>query len=210
MDKLELVSVLEVAVFGLAIAQMLTILLTIRRDRDVKELGELVEEQRLRLAELRAWLAGRSSLQSRRTASEIKPDIEPAVNAGASESTMRLQGPQLAEDDLARAAKSLEWQREVTARLKSGITTQQITGSAENGFKWFKDDPNEPREIAEARRAVNGKTYQPVDQSLPEGSAAQPHTHVELERTLKAIRSLKEDTNKSATNPNQKPEADLK
>ena len=45
MDNLELVSILEVAVFGLAIAQMLLIILTVRRERDIKELRDLVEER---------------------------------------------------------------------------------------------------------------------------------------------------------------------
>ena len=69
MNDLELINVLEVAVFGLALAQILTIILTFRRERDVEDLRELVEGQRLRLAELRAWLAGRSASQSRRIAS---------------------------------------------------------------------------------------------------------------------------------------------
>jgi len=60
MDNLELVSVLEVAVFGLAITQMLLIRLTVRRERDVRDLRDLVEEQRVRLTasvaiSLRLW-----------------------------------------------------------------------------------------------------------------------------------------------------------
>src|SRR5271168_4882998 len=64
MNNLEPASALEVAVLGMAIAQVLMIVLTIRRERDVNELRELVEEQRLRLSELRAWLAGRNASQT--------------------------------------------------------------------------------------------------------------------------------------------------
>ncbi|MGA2057422.1 MAG: hypothetical protein ABSG88_19190 [Bradyrhizobium sp.] len=205
MNNLELISVLEIAVFGLAIAQMLTIILTIRRERDVKDLRELVEEQRLRLVELRAWLAGRSASQSSRIAPEGKPAPEWTANVKVSESGMPLQEtkqPPPPGDDAARAAKALEWRQEVAARLQSGIKAQQVTAPAEDGFRWFKDDPNEPHEIVEARRVVNGKTYQPQDNVSPESLATQPRTsHIEVERTLRAIRFLKEDADKSSAMP---------
>jgi hypothetical protein len=83
---------------------------------------------------------------------------------------------------------ALEWQQEVVARLQSGLKAQQATTPAEAEFKWFKDDPNEPREIVEARQNL----------------AAQPRTlNIEVERTLRAIRSLKEETER--TDLNHKP-----
>jgi len=210
MSNLELTSVLEVAVFGLAIAQMLIILLTVRRERDIKDLRELVEEQRLRLTELRAWLAGRTS--SQRMASDSKPDLEPTADAQASKSGMPLQEARSPEDDLARAAKALEWQREVAARLKSGISSQHATTPAEeDGFKWFRDDPNEPPEIVKARRVVNEKTHHPQVQNLPEDTATQPRSpFFEVERTLSAIKSLKEDTDTSSADLSREPRVNLK
>src|SRR5579862_2724997 len=127
MNNLELTSILEVAVFGLAIAQVLTVLLTMRRERDIEDLRELVEEQRLRLAELRAWLAGRNASQTKKIASERKPDAEPPIIVKASESAMPLEEtgqPHSPEDDVARATKALEWKREVAARLQSSIKAQ--------------------------------------------------------------------------------------
>jgi hypothetical protein len=186
MDKIEPTSVLEIAVFGLAIAQMLTIILTIRRERDVNELRELVEEQRLRLVELRAWLAGRNASQTRRIGSESKPHPEPTTNVKASESGMPVEEHRQSrpsEDDVAREAKTLEWQREVAARLQSGLksqmplTEQATKPAAEAGFKWFKDEPNEPRELA-ARGIVDNL-----------GNTNQLN---EVERTLSAIRSLRD------------------
>jgi len=198
MNDLELINVLEVAVFGLAIAQMLTIILTFRRERDVEDLRELVEEQRLRLAELRAWIAGRSALQSSRIATEGKPDPEWTANVKVSESGMPLRetkpGPY--EDDPAGAERALEWQRDVAARLRSGLqsqipTTQQATPISATGFKWFKDDPLEPAEIAEARSMVAGQPHVPDQGALESKTTRSTGELDEVERTLKAIKSLK-------------------
>lgn len=198
MNDLELISVLEVAVFGLAIAQMLTIILTIRRERDVRDLRELVEEQRLRLVEIRAWLAGRSASQSSRLASEGKSDPDWTANVKASKSGMPLQetkaGPY--EYDPAEAARTLEWQRDVATRLSSGLqsqipTTERPTPASATGFKWFKDGPLEPPQIAEARSIVAGQPQVPDQNSLESKTARSNGEHDELERTIKAIKSLK-------------------
>ena len=220
MNNLEPTSVLELAVFGMAIAQVLMIILTIRRERDVNELRALVEEQRLHLAELRAWLAGRNASRIR---SERKPHPEPAANLKASELGMPVEEPRQSrpsDDNVARETKALEWQREVAARLQSGIRelapTEPATAPAsENGFKWFRDDPDEPREIVEARGIVNGlgKTYQPRAQAegSPESLAKRPG-HDELDRINRAVTRLKEDMDKSSELPSlgPKPPADLK
>jgi len=191
---------------------MLMIVLTIRRERDVNDLRELVEGQRLRLAELRAWLAGLNASQTRRIGSEGEPEPKPIANVKASGSEMPGQETGQSpphEDDVARATKALEWQREVAARLQSGIREispagQATTPTAEDGFKWFRDDPNEPREIVEARGVVNGlgTTYQPRAQAQdsPEGLAKRP-AHDELERINRAVTRLKEDMNKGSELP---------
>jgi hypothetical protein len=214
MDNLELVSILEVAVFGLAIAQMLLIILTVRRERDIKELRDLVEEQRSRLGELKAWLAGRGASQSRRIASVSKSEAEPIAGVQKAESETPLREanqPRALEDELARAAKDLEWKQDVAARLQLGIKEQQTTTQPESAFKWFKDDPNEPPEMAEARRIVNGKTYLPLDQGSAESPATQPSTsNVEVERTLRAIRFLREEADKGLASLIPNPAANLK
>jgi hypothetical protein len=206
MSSPELTSVLEVAVFGLAIVQALTILLTARRERDVKELRELVDEQRLRLAELRAWLAGRNASQ-RRTAPESETSLERIAELKASDSgtpPRETEQPRISGDAAASPTKALGWQREVAARLQSGIKaqlppTEQATKPASaTDFKWFKDDPHEPREVAEARGVVAGleKTYQPQahNQDSFQSKAVASNTELdEVEKTLRAIRLLKED-----------------
>ena len=69
--------ILVIAVIAIAVAQALTILLTIGREREIKRLRELVAEQRILIVEIRAWLTGRmQSAQPRR----IKPDREPIAD----------------------------------------------------------------------------------------------------------------------------------
>jgi hypothetical protein len=117
--------------------------------------------------------------------------------------------PRTPEADLARASKDLEWKHEIAARLQSGIQAQQTPTPAEGAFKWFKADPNEPPAIVEARRVVNGPTY-PQNDVSPEG-VTQPNTsNVEVERTLRAIRSLKEETDTGFTGLSRKTVVNLK
>jgi len=167
MNSMELTSVLEVAVFGLAIVQALTILLTVRRERDLKELREIVHEQRLRLAQIRAWLASQNASQ-KRIASERENNLEPIAEIEAPK-------PGISQRDL-------EWQREVAARQQSGIkahippTGQAKMPASTQHFKWFRDDSNSLRDEA---RGVDSLSSEPnLD---------------EVEKTLKAIRLLKED-----------------
>jgi hypothetical protein len=58
-------NVVIIVVSLITLAQALTILLMIRRDRDIEELAKLVDEQRLQIAELKAWLARRNAGQLR-------------------------------------------------------------------------------------------------------------------------------------------------
>jgi hypothetical protein len=155
LSSLEPSTVLEIVVFGFAIAQMLMILLTIHRERDVKELRGQVEDQRQRLIEMRAWLHGLHASQSKRAALEDKAEHEPPISLIGPQS-----GPQetsASKGGLAQLAKIREWEQDVVARLQSGIKGQQATMPDTASFKWFKDDPDEPCEIIEARRMISGR-----------------------------------------------------
>lgn len=127
---------LAIAVIAIAVAQALTILLTIGRDREVRKLRELVNEQRLRIVELKAWLAGRSAAQPRQTKSEPEPKRE-ALRAPIREPTREpireptadsINSPEPAitpkdlpetvqrrttEDEAAQAMKALNWLKEI-------------------------------------------------------------------------------------------------
>ena len=127
MNNLEI----TICVIAIAVAQLLTILLTIGRERDIKELREhvnelrgLLNEQRLRIVELRAWLAGRSAAQPKRTRSER----EPMAN------DTKAPEPTITPKDLA----------------------DTIPSTTTKAFKWFKEDADEPREIVAAREIVAG------------------------------------------------------
>lgn len=221
MNNLELTSVLEVGIFGLAIAQALTILLTIRRERDVGELRELIEEQRLRLVELRAWIAGRNASQTRQIASghekraEAIAPVKPAMPAQEDDQS------RTTEDAATLAVKTLEWQRDVAARLQAGIQAAQTQQAempvdklrlrtSDDKFKWFNEDPNEPREIVEAREIVanfNKGSDRQGNGSL-ESSPRPSTTDDQLEKVSRAVSQLKEDVERSAaiTRPNGKPQ----
>ena len=68
-----------IAVIAIAVAQALTILLSIGRDREIKKLRELVNEHRLHIVKLSAGLAGRNAAQPR-TKSEREPIREPIAD----------------------------------------------------------------------------------------------------------------------------------
>ena len=69
---------LTIAVIAIAVAQALTILLTIGRDREIKKLRELVTQQRLFISEIKGWLLREriELAQPRR----IKPDRRPIAD----------------------------------------------------------------------------------------------------------------------------------
>ena len=109
--------ILVIAVIAIAVAQALTILLTIGREREIKRLRGLVAEQRILIVEMRAWLTGRmQSTQPRR----IKPDREPiADDMRVPEPAMTPKDlpdtirPRATEDELKRATKAIDWLNEV-------------------------------------------------------------------------------------------------
>jgi hypothetical protein len=176
---------LTIAIIAIAVAQALTILLSIGREREIKKLRELVDEQRLHIVKLSAWLAGRNAAQSPRIKSEREPILEPiANNMKAPEPAITPKDlpdtiqPRTTEDEAAHAMKTLNWSREIVAGLQAGLkggappepaitpkdlpdttrpsTTEDKLKRATKAFKWFKEDADEPREIVEAREIVTG------------------------------------------------------
>jgi HAMP domain-containing protein len=168
----------DMIVLFIAIAQALTILLTIRRERDVKELRELVDAQRLQNVELRALLVGRSTARptrpkksKRETKAEASTRDPIANNNKSSEKTMSpvVTSPSLTtEHEAAQAVKVIDWQREIIAGLRAGLKGTILEESA--------------------------KTPNGLDTSRPNASEN------ELERTAKAINWLKEEADKAREN----------
>ena len=120
---------LTIAVIVLAVAQVLTILLTIGRDREIKQLRELVTEQRIHIAELKAWISGRmQGAQPRRIK---KPDREPI--------------PELTVQEAPKEQRQQPTNEPETEEDASRRMTKVI--------RWFKEDADKAREIVAARQA---------------------------------------------------------
>jgi hypothetical protein len=119
-------NIFTIAIVLLAIAQALTIILTLRREGDIRELGKLADEQRLQIAQLAAWLAGRNAAgPPRRAKSEHGPAGEPiAKTTNLSEPTTTPKDPAQTvptrEDEAAQAIEIINWQREIIASLRAG------------------------------------------------------------------------------------------
>ena len=182
MNNLDSTSVLEITVLGLAIAQALMIILTIRRERDVNDLRELVEQQRVRLVELRAWLAGQNAAQPTRIAPERRPRPEPAADVREAESEMPPPAtglPRTSEDDLVRAAKALP-------------------GKPRRGLATGRRKRNRPQ--TEGQDSPESLAIQPSN------------ADDELDRINRAVTRLKEDLENSSerTALMRKPRADLR
>jgi len=111
---------LVIAVIAIAVAQALMIFLTIGREREIKKLRELVNEQRLHIVELRAWVAGRNAAQPRRIKSEREPICEPIANnitvpepAITPKDLPEAIQPRTPEDEAARAMKAINLLKEI-------------------------------------------------------------------------------------------------
>jgi len=124
-------NIFTVAIVLLAIAQALTIILTLRREGDIRELGKIADEQRLQIAQLAAWLAGRNAGAPRRAKSEPGPASEPIAK------TANLSGPattpedpaqtvQTRKDEAAQAIEIINWQREIIASLRAGLKGAEL------------------------------------------------------------------------------------
>ena len=147
MDNLEI----TVTVFAIAVAQALTILLTVGRERDIKELRELVnelrelvDEQRVRIVELRAWIAGRNTAQPSRIKSEREPVREPIANK------IKTPEPAITPKDFPNTIRPSPIEDELKR--------------AANAISWLKHDADKAREIVAARQAPEkiGSTTKPI------------------------------------------------
>jgi hypothetical protein len=178
-DRLE--NLVIIVVFLIAVAQALTILLTLRRERDIKQLGELVDAQRLHIVELRAWLAGRNAAQPHRT--EREPASEP--KSGPIAGNPKAPGPATTPKDLpetlqarttgdeaAQAMKILNWQREIIAGLRAGLKW----GALPEPVKTRVPEPAiRPKDLPDAKRLSTAEN--------------------ELKPATKAFKWFKEDAN---------------
>jgi hypothetical protein len=207
MSNLSVTEILEFAVFGLAVVQAMTILLTIRRERDIEDLRELIDQQRLHLAELTAWLAGRNSLQPRQLKSGREPranvqmaEPEPtpkelpdpmqchtpddeAVGAWEGEMATRLR---LAGKEGAQLRQAPEWRKDLLERQRTSTTEDPLKRKINTPGEY---DPDEDHEVG-AREI--GHSLEPEPTIAPKQSVVSPPptAEEELERATKAINCL--------------------
>jgi len=186
--NIEIAEILEIAVIGIAVVQAMTILLTFRRERDIKELRELVDEQRLHLVELRAWLAGRNSFQPSRIKSEREPVSEPIANI------IKASEPAIAPKDLPEPIQPRTTEDEAAQSGHADSDAGRPSGQAQ----WPIEELQ--RHVA---RLKAGAPSQPTIPEEPEimrkdlpDTIRPSTTGDELERATKAINWLKEDADK--------------
>lgn len=126
---------LTIAVIVLAVAQVLTILLIIVRDREIKQVRELITEERIHIAELRAWISGR--MQSGQPRRIKKPDREPTPEPMLKEPPKRPPG------NTQQATAEPETEEDASKRMTKVI-------------RWFKEDVDKAREVVAARQGKPG------------------------------------------------------
>jgi hypothetical protein len=127
---------LAIAVIAIAVAQVLTMLHAILREREIKKLNDLVTKQRILVSEIRGWLM-RERIEHTQSPL-IKPDREstaddmrapePAITPKHLPDTTR---PSSTEEETARVTKAINWLNEVQSaqpRRMKPDGDQPITG----------------------------------------------------------------------------------
>jgi hypothetical protein len=130
---------LVIAVILIAVAQALTILHAIGREREIKKLRELVTQHRILIGEMRGWLM-RERIE--RTQSRlIKPDREPtADDMRVPEPAIRTKDlpdtirPSTTEDELKRATRAINWLKEDADKAREIVAAQQVTPPEKIGW----------------------------------------------------------------------------
>ena len=180
MNNLEL----TVTIIAIAVAQVLTILLTSGRVRDIKELRERVDEQWLHLVELRAWLAGRNAAQLSLMKSEREPVREPIADI------IKASEPAIAPKDLPEPIQPRATEDEAAQSGQAGVS--RPSGQAQ----WPIEDLQ--RHVARLKAGAPLEVPEPAitPKELPE-TVRPSSTEDELERATKAINWLKEESDKA-------------
>ena len=156
---------LTIAVITIAVAQALTILLTIGRDREIKKLRELVTQQRLFNSEIKGWLLRerielaqprrmKPDRNPTREAPEIKvpeitaPEIVPEIKAPEivfGSKAPKIKAPEIKVPEQPITLKDLL--ATVQPHTAEDETTEDATKRLTNATNWLKEDADTAREI---------------------------------------------------------------
>ena len=156
---------LTIAVIAIAVAQALTILLTIGRDREIKKLRELVTQQRLFISEIKGWLLReriepaqprrmKPDRNPTREAPEIKvpeikaPEIVPEINAP------EIKMPEVKVPEQPITLKDLL--ATVQPHTTEDETKEDATKRLTKATNWLKEDADKAREIVAVLRRKPG------------------------------------------------------
>jgi hypothetical protein len=157
---------LTIAVVALAFAQALTILLTIGREREIKQLRELITEQRTLIAQMRAWMSGRmQSAQPRRMKADREPmreskapPVKPPTQVETREDTTKglttakpTQEPIAEKKAQKPEIKLKDLHDTVKPRTPEDETKEDATKRLTKVTDWLKEDVAKAREIVAAR-----------------------------------------------------------
>jgi hypothetical protein len=157
---------LTIAVVALAFAQALTILLTIGREREIKQLRELITEQRTLIAQMRAWMSGRmQSAQPRRMKADREPmreskapPVKPPNQVETREDTTKglttakpTQEPIAEKKAQKPEIKLKDLHDTVKPRTPEDETKEDATKRLTKVTDWLKEDVAKAREIVAAR-----------------------------------------------------------
>jgi uncharacterized coiled-coil protein SlyX len=157
---------LTIAVVALAFAQALTILLTIGREREIKQLRELITEQRMLIAQMRAWMSGRmQSAQPRRIKADREPmreskapPVKPPTQVETREDTTKglttakpTQEPIAEKKAQKPEIKLKDLHDTVKPRTPEDETKEDATKRLTKVTDWLKEDVAKAREIVAAR-----------------------------------------------------------
>ena len=115
---------LTIAVIAIAVAQALTILLIIGREREIEKLRELVTQQRLFISEIKGWLLREriEPAQPRR----MKPDCKPTREAPEIK-VPEITAPEIKAPEIVFGSKAPKIKAPEIKALESTITPKDTT-----------------------------------------------------------------------------------
>jgi len=132
---------LAIAVIALAVAQALTILLTLGREREIRKLRERVTEQRILIGEIRGWLM-RERIELTQ-ARPIKPDHEPKVDDKRVPEPPIMSVP---EPAIASVPEPATTPKDLPDTVQQSTTEDELKRAAK-AFNWLKEDADKARAI---------------------------------------------------------------
>jgi hypothetical protein len=157
---------LTIAVIAIAVAQVLTVLLTIGREREIKKLREQLNQQRLHIVDLRAWLAGWNAARQAQIKSDREPIREPiANNMKAPEpaitpkdlpKTTNLDEAARTVDEAAQALKATTWVKEIESAQRHRMIPEPIAEPTPDTTRPRLTEDEIKEEIEDAEKFLRG------------------------------------------------------